>query len=491
MPALNLTRYCLEHAARDQPNITAFRFIHNDGRVEEWTFAEAFDRCETTARALLATGLARGERVLVRLPHSPDYAFAFFGAVLAGLVPVPVSPSLTPEEVQFLASDSGAAAIVTDGPDTVGVATVLGPEDLARQSPAMELPETDAEDPAFLIYTSGTTAKPKGVLHAQRTVLGRALMRESWQGFRAGDHVMHAGALNWSYTLGAGLMDPWAARATAHLGERPDDPGAWLERARAFDIDVFIAVPTVYRQALKYGDTSRGLPRLRHALSAGEPLPPALLDEWRAAYGVPMYESLGMTEISTYISCGPNTPVRPGSAGKAQPGRRIAILPVDSDSDVPLPTGEVGMLAVHRSDPGLMLGYWNRPAEEADVYRGDWFTGGDLASIDEDGYVWFQGRADDIIKSFGFRLSPVEIEAVLEAHPAVAEAAVVGHEVGPQKTLVSAFLVAAPGTTVDKAEIEAHAREHLAEYKRPHEYRLVETLPRTPNGKLQRRRLLD
>ena len=489
MAPLNLTRYCLEEAVRTQAGTVGFRFINNDGHVDSWTFGEVLGHVESAAGGFLAAGLAKGDRILVCLPHSPEYAFAFFGAVLACLVPVPVSPSLTREEVNFLASDSGARAVVTLEAPPAGIEMVFSPVDLTDRPRPVDLPVTDAEDPAFLIYTSGTTARPKGVLHAHRSVHGRALMRNSWQGFQPGANVMHAGALNWSYTLGVGLMDTWAAGATAHLAERPDHPGVWLERIREFAVDVFVAVPTVYRQALKYGRTSVVLPELRHVLCAGEPLPPALLDDWTSTFLVPMYESLGMTEVSTYVSSGPDVPVRPGSPGRPQPGRRVAILAADSRSEIPLPAGQVGLLAVHRSDPGLMLGYWNRPDEEAEVFRGEWFTGGDLATMDNDGYVWFQGRADDIIKSFGFRLSPVEIEAVLESHPAVAEAAVVGHEIDPQKTLVSAFLVAASSNEIDIAAIEAHAREHLAEYKRPHEYFVVQQLPRTANGKLQRQRL--
>ncbi len=488
---LNLTRYCLETAAREQPDSIGFRFLHNNGHVDEWTFAETWKVIHAAAQNLLAAGLVPGDRVLICLPHSPEYAFAFFGANLAGLVPIPVSPSLTSDEVAFLASDSSARGAVTAGtPPPAGATVSMTVDELIRPRSGQAIPATAAEDPAFLIYTSGTTASPKGVLHAQRSVHGRALMRDTWQGFRPGDRVMHAGALNWSYTLGVGLMDAWAAGATAHLAERPEHPGDWLSRMRDFEINVFVAVPTVYRQALKYGDTRQRLPHLRHVLCAGEPLPPALLDEWQVAFSVPMYESLGMTEISTYISSGPVTPIRAGSPGKPQPGRNVAILATAPEDIAPLPPGETGLLAVHRSDPGLMLGYWNRPEEEAEVYRGEWFTGGDLASMDEDGYVWFHGRADDIIKSFGFRLSPVEIESVLESHPSVMEAAVVGHDVGSQKTLVSAYLVAATPGAVDIDEIRAHVARHLAEYKRPHEYHVVAELPRTPNGKLQRRLLL-
>jgi len=493
---LNLARYCIEArgldpATADQP---AFTFIDPDTDDRTWTAIEVWTRFEAIGRGLLATGLEPGERVLVRLPHSPDYAFAFFGASLAGLVPIPASPMLTDEEATFLLEDSGATAIVAPTelhPDGFEGITVT-PEQLVTLDGPGPLPATDAEDPAFLIYTSGTTSKPKGVLHAHRTVRGRALMREGWQGFEAGDVTLHAGTLNWSYTLGVGLMDSWAAGAHAVLKGGANQPDTWPTLIERLGITVFVAVPTVYRQLLKYADPEHhDLSSLRHVLCAGEPLSVALYNEWRARVGTEMYESLGMTEISTYISAGPVTPVHPGSPGRPQPGRRVAILPEDSDSTDPLPAGQVGLLAVHRSDPGLMLHYWNRPDEDAEVSRGDWFVGGDRAELDANGYLHFHGRADDVIKSFGYRLSPVEIEKTLESHPAVAEAAVVGLAVDEQKTLVTACIVPIAPNAVAAADLEAHAAEHLAEYKRPHQYHFVDSLPRTRNGKVQRRSLLE
>jgi acyl-coenzyme A synthetase/AMP-(fatty) acid ligase len=198
-----------------------------------------------------------------------------------------------------------------------------------------------------------------------------------------------------------------------------------------------------------------------------------------------------MTEVSTYISCGPGVPVREGSPGRPQPGRRVAVLAEDVEAgDAPLPAGEPGLLAVHRSDPGLMLGYWRRPAEEAAAYRGEWFTGGDRVAIDDDGYVWFHGRADDVIKSFGYRLSPVEIEAALASAPCVAEVAVVGRAIDAEKTLVTACVVTEGDALLDEAALRAHAAAHLAGYKQPHEYVRVAALPRTANGKVQRSVLL-
>jgi acyl-coenzyme A synthetase/AMP-(fatty) acid ligase len=493
---LNLARYCLEATALDAARAArpAFTFVDPEAGDRTWTYAEVWQRIEAIGRGLLARDIARGERVLVRLPHSPDYAFAFFGATLAGLVPIPASPMLTDEEADFLLDDSGATAIIA--PPELHPAGFEGvtvtPEELATLDGTGELPQTDAEDPAFLIYTSGTTSKPKGVLHAHRTVRGRALMREGWQGFEETDVTLHAGTLNWSYTLGVGLMDAWAAGAHAILKGGANQPDTWPALIERLGVTIFIAVPTVYRQLLKYArPEDHDLSSLRHVLCAGEPLTPALYQEWRERVGTEMYESLGMTEVSTYISSGPVTPVRPGTPGRPQPGRRVAILPEESDSTDPLPPNTVGLLAVHRSDPGLMLRYWNRPDEEAVVFRGDWFIGGDRASIDQDGYVHFNGRADDVIKSFGYRLSPVEIEATLESHPGVAEAAVVGFAVDEQKTLVTACVVPASPGAVTVADLEAHAAAHLADYKRPHQYRLVEALPRTRNGKVQRKALLE
>lgn len=499
---LNLARLCLEVHAADPATAArpAFSFIGDapggpaDARYrsESWSYGELWERVAAIGRGLLARGLEPGDRVLVRLPHSPEYAFAFFGATLAGLVPIPASPQLTSEETEFLLADGAAAAVISAAETRIagfaGVAVDL--DELAEIDGPGPLPETRAEDPAFLVYTSGTTARPKGVLHAHRTIRGRLLMREGWEGFRPGDVTLHAGTLNWTYTLGVGLMDPWLAGAHALLFGGRYDAAGWPAILKRYGVTVFCAVPTVYRQMLKYGrPEDAGLTALRHGLCAGEPLPVALIEEWRSRVGTDLYEALGMTELSTYISSGPLTPVRPGSPGRPQAGRRVAILPEDgegSDATRPLPSGTAGLLAAHRSDPGLMLGYWRRPEEERAVYRGDWFVGGDLATIDDDGYVWFHGRADDIIKSFGYRLSPVEIEAALATHPSVAEAAVVAVPVAEEKTLVVAAIVPQEGAVIGEPALRRHAEQHLAGYKRPHEYRLVEALPRTRNGKVQR-----
>lgn len=503
MPELNLARACLERWAADPSHASrpAFTFIPNTegeraGVADAtYTFAEVWERVQRIGRGMLALGLRRGDRVLVRLPHSPDYAFAFLGATVAGLVPIPASPVLTREETEFLLEDAQAAALVSSPELRIdgfrGI--VIDRDDLDVMDGPGPLPATDGEDPAYLIYTSGSTAKPKGVLHAHRTVLARRLMREGWQDFRPEDRTLHAGTLNWSYTLGVGLLDAWAAGSHAHLAEQPFEAADWPRAIQRLGITVFVAVPTVYRQILKYAALDRSaFASMRHGLCAGEPLRPALLLEWRERVGTELYESLGMTEVSTFISSSPTVPIKPGSAGRPQSGRRVAILRETSEDPTrtdgtEVPRGEVGLLAVHRSDPGLMLGYWQRPAEEAQVLQGDWFVGGDLASMDEDGYVTFAGRADDVIKSFGLRLSPIEIETEMSHHPALQECAAVGLEVDPTKTLLALAVMPKDGAEVDEATLRAYAAEHLAGYKQPHLYRFVEQLPRTRNGKIQRR----
>jgi acyl-coenzyme A synthetase/AMP-(fatty) acid ligase len=340
-----------------------------------------------------------------------------------------------------------------------------------------------------MIYTSGTTTRPKGVIHAHRTALGRVPMHRDWQGLSTDDIMLHAGAFNWSYTLGVGLLDPWACGATAVLYNGPKDIEVWPKLIDAVGATLFAAVPSLFRQMLKYCDlTPGGLTTLRHGLAAGEALSPAILDGWRTATGKEIYEAFGMSECSTFVSNHAGLPIRPGSPGKPQAGRRIAVLPL-SGSDEPLPAGEVGLLAIHRSDAGLMRGYWRRAEEEAQMFRGDWFAGGDLASFDEDGYLWYHGRADDMMNAGGFRVSPLEVEAALAPCPGVAEIAVAEHRVRGDVSVIAAYVVRKEGASVSAEDIGALAQERLAGYKRPKQVFFVASLPRSANGKLLRRNL--
>lgn len=497
----NMARYCLGADGPRVPDKTGLILVHDadaQDQAERFSFAELDDAARRVAAGLLASGIRPGARLVIALPNTADYLLLFYGALAAGVVPLSASSLLTPAEVGFLIADAEPAAIaLPDGSEVVVPADVqmLGAADIAAiraASPLAAYADTAADDPAFLIYTSGTSRQPKGVLHAHRNVLGRQPTYAGWSGIGAADVMLHAGAFNWSYTLSAGLADPWANGATAVLFAGPRDAGAWAKLIKGTGATLFAAVPGVYRQILRQGDIARiGTGRIRHGLVAGEALPPSLLAEWQAATGLALYEAFGMSECSTFISNRPGLAVRAGSPGKPQDGRRIAVLPVDGGT-APVPPGETGLLAIHRTDPGLMLGYWRRPDEDAAVFRDDWFVTSDLVGLDADGYVWFHGRADDVMNAGGYRVSPLEVEAALAVHPAVAEVAAAEHEVRDGVRIIGAWVVPRPGVAADAAlaqAILAEAAEGLAAYKRPREVFFVAALPRTPNGKVARRLL--
>jgi acyl-coenzyme A synthetase/AMP-(fatty) acid ligase len=464
--------------------------------AEAWTYAEIEDAVLRTAAALLARGLEPGDRLMIRMPNESGYAILFFGAIAAGLVPIPTSSQLTAAEAQFILEDSGARAIAI-APDlpverlTAGVMPIESEEACRMRDWRSRADYRDslADDPAYMVYTSGTTSRPKGVQHAQRAAWGRRPMYAGWYGLGASDRMLHTGAFNWTYTLGTGLTDPWANGATCIIYTGEKDPALWPRLIAGHCATIFAAVPGLYRQILKYAAPTReSLANLRHGLIAGEAMPPALFEEWRERTGRILYEALGMSELSTFVSSSPVVPPRPGAVGRPQAGRAVAIIPLEGGTD-PLPPGEHGLLAAHRSDPGLMLGYWQRPEEERQVLRGEWFIGGDVCSMDGDGYVTHHGRANDLMKALGYRVAPQEVEAAIGQHPAVAEVACAEARVREDLSVIAAFVVLRDHMQATKEEIIAFASARLAAYKTPREVVFLEHLPRAPNGKLLRREL--
>ena len=494
-PNFNMARYCLRNAAA-VPSKPALIVAGSAGAAypETWTYRaleEAVLRAAYLYRA--ERRLLAGSRILIRLHNTSAYPIAFFGAIAAGLVPAPVSPDLTARELDFLLSDSEAAAMVFDDslphgdlPAAVEIITAKRFAEAIEGGVSGEFAETRCDDPAFLVYTSGTTAAPKGVLHAQRSVWGRRPMYQGWYGMEAADRLMHAGSFNWTYTLGTGLSDPWANGATSIVYTGEKDPSLWRRLMRDLDVTLFAAVPGVFRQMLKYSaDGSLDLARLRHGLCAGEALAPSVAEEWQDRTGTKLYEALGQTELSTYLSASPAFPPREGKCGRPQPGRCVVIL-AEEGGEAIRPVDNAGLIAVHRSDPGLMLGYWKRPDEEKDVFRGEWFAGGDLGTMDEDGYIAHLGRHNELMNTGGFRVSPLEVEQQLSQHPAVSEVAVAEIPLREGVSIIAAFVVARGGAECDGAILREHAKACLASYKQPRDYIFVSALPRTPNGKVKR-----
>jgi acyl-coenzyme A synthetase/AMP-(fatty) acid ligase len=491
---LNLARYCIAASARHAPNKVALTIADGTG-YQRLTYAEIEDAVLRIASAFDLLGLSTGDRVFLRMGNSFDYAAVFFAANAAGLVPVPASSMLSASEAAYMIEDSGAAAVVHDGslelPPLPEIIKLVGPGDLKafKAGPRGTWADTAAKQPAYMVYTSGTSGLPKGVLHAQRAVWGRRPMYQGWYGIGPDDVMLHTGAFNWTYTLGTGLFDPWANGASTIVYTGPRDRGIWLKLIAELQPTIMASVPALYRQLLADGGLSpEAMGQLRHGLTAGEAISPQLMQQWRETTGIPLYEALGMSEISTYVSSSPTVPTKPGSPGKPQEGRSVVVLRVDGD-ETPLLPGETGLIAVHRSDPGMMLGYWNKPEENEQVWRGDWFIGGDLGRFDDDGYLWYEGRNDDVMTSFGYRISPLEVENALMRHPAVLQAGVTEVEFNPGMRLVTAFVIKREHARVTETELIDFASQSLARYKVPKQVFFVDALPHTPNGKVVRKAL--
>jgi len=423
---------------------------------------------------------------MMRLGNTVEFPIAYLGAIAVGLVPIPTSSELTAPEVAGIITTTQPRLILRAG-------TIACPEtDIPiLDEPALEamrdLPpaEYDMGDPdrlAYIIYTSGTSGTPRAVCHAHRAIWARRMMYDGWYGLRSEDRLCHAGAFNWTFTLGTGLMDPWAMGATALIPAPEVTPDQLPLLLKRHDATIFAAAPGVYRKTLKQ-DMKFDLPRLRHGLAAGEKLSETIRQHWQDATNTPVYEAYGMSECSTFISGSPDRPAAPGTLGRPQQGRRVAILSPDG----PVKTGAEGTIAVHKSDPGLMLGYLGAPEATAAKFNGDWFLTGDQGVMDEDGQITYMGRADDMMNAGGFRVSPLEVEAALTPHPGITQVAVTDIEVKEDACVIMAFYTGPE--PLDPAALDAFARERLAGYKAPRGYIHVATLPTGANGKLLRRAL--
>ncbi len=511
----NIGRDCTDkHAKRDShKNKVALYWENEEGETKRFTFRELSQLTNKIGNTLLSIGFHKGDRLLIRLPNLPEFPLVFLGAIKIGAVPIPTSSMLTAEEVGFILDDSGAKGVVTTPQlyeaveenrgvhkNFTNVLTVGSPVpsgcdcflDLVENSSEnLDIVETRANDIAYICYTSGTTGFPKGVAHAQRALIGRYPAAIYWQGLKPDYTVMHAGKLNWTYTLGTGCLDPWSMGCATVIYGGEHKPKKFFELIDKYRIDLFMAVPSVYRQMLRVADEiNPDLSSLNHALSAGEHLSEELFISWKNKLGVELYDGLGMSEFSYYLSNMPGMPIKPGSPGKPQPGHRSILIDEEGKE---VGVGESGVLATTKDDPGIMLGYWRKPEDTEKMFLGNWFVSGDYFYRDEEGYFWVMGREDDIITTFGYRVSPFEVERVLSEHPAVNECAVAGTNTAEDKTITTAFVVLKEGKKGEevKEELLDYTHKRLASYKCPREILFIESIPKTANGKIKRKELRE
>ncbi|MCW2953807.1 MAG: AMP-dependent synthetase and ligase [Conexibacter sp.] len=471
--------------------------IHEDpaGAVREVAWGELQEASNRFANVLVAHGVTRGDRVAMLLPPRPETAAAFFGTWKAGAILLSMSVLYGDDGIRHRLRDSQSKVLVTDAanagriePGLVERVLVLDDALLASGEPDFEIVATSAEDPAQLYYTSGTTGLAKGILHAHRYLLAH---EEFVYSHEVQDGERFHGMGEWAWAAGiCPLLGPWRYGATQVVLQRdggfdPHRQLAFLSRHRVTNV---FTTPTAMRSMMAIEDAGTRYPqRFRIVCSAGEPLNPEAIRWFRAQYGVTVLDYYGLSESYPLAGNYPFMEVREGSMGRPMPGWEVAILDEDERPVAPGERGEICLKA--RSNPHYPLGYWNRPEESQQDFGGPWFHTKDAARTDEDGYYWYEGRADDVIISAGYRIGPFEVESACLEHPAVAEAAVVASPDERRGSVVKAFVVLAEGHVAGDAlaeEIKAHVRDHLSAYAYPRRIEFVDGLPKTLTGKIRR-----
>ena len=490
--------------------------IDESGAEHRFSFEDLRCLSNRFANVLDAHGLRRGDRVAVLLPQAPETAIAHIAAFKAGLISVPLFELFGPDALRFRLADSGARALVTNGvgaakieelrdllPNLERVYTIdgagPGAEDFhascASASDAFVPVETTPDDPAIIIYTSGTTGDPKGALHGHRVLLGHLPGVEMPQDLfpQTGDRFWTPADWAWIGGLFDVLLPAWHHGVTVVARRaRKFDPEAAIRLMADQGVRNAFLPPTALKMMREVRTTPLAGLALRSVGSGGESLGGELLDWGRRVLGVTVNEFYGQTECNLVVSsCDALFQARPGAIGRAVPGHDVAI--VDAGGK-PLPAGEIGHIAVLRPDPVMFLGYWNNPSATAAKFVGDYLLTGDLGRMDEEDYVWFVGRDDDVITSGGYRIGPGEIEDCILRHPDVAMAGVVGAPDPIRTEIVRAFVVTRPGVLRSEGladDIRRFVRTRLAAHEYPREIVFVDELPMTTTGKIIRRALRE
>ena len=474
--AMNFAREVVDAAP---PQRRAMVCVARDGRRREWRMGEVAEASARAAGALAARGVRRGDVVMTLLGNRPEWVLAMVACFRLGAVALPCTEQLRARDLRHRLAVAGPRLVVCDERNAAELAAakpdcqvllVPGPE-LTGADPA---PPADLapEDPCLLTFTSGTSGAPKAVLHGQRYLGGQALQAEHWLGARPGELVWCTAATGWSKSARNAFIAPWLRGAAALLHDARFDAHERLALAAGERVAVLCMAPTEYR--IVAGRTAlRPVPSLRGLVAAGEPLDPAVLGAWHEATGLWIRDGYGQTETGQLTGMPVDRPARPGSMGRALPGVGLRI----DDGELVLDPA---------TDPTFFLRYLGEPPPS-----GEWRTG-DRVRADEDGFLYFEGRADDLIISAGYRIGPFEVESALAAHRAVAEVAVVGAPDPERGSVVRAVVVLRDGFAPSPAlarELQDHVKAQTAPYKYPRIVDFVPSLPRTATGKVRRAEL--
>jgi acyl-coenzyme A synthetase/AMP-(fatty) acid ligase len=511
----NIGYDCVDkHAEGKNKNKIALLYENEIGEKKQFTYGELKILSNKFGNVLRNLDLKKGDRFLIRVPDIPEFQITFIGGVKIGMVPIPSSVMFRGKEVEYRINDSKAKVVVTTSKyvkevnevkdncpslnhiivvDKPGKNEISFKKQMNNASALLELEKTKSSDMAFFCYTSGTTGDPKGAVHLHRWVPGNDPSVLYWQDTREDDIIAHTGNLSWIFPLGNGFLYVWRWGLTTLIYDGVFSPEKWFELIEKYRITNLASVPTCYRMFLtvKNAENIYNISSLRHCISAGEPLNPEVIKEWKRRFSLEIYDGIGMTEIMVYLSNMKNMNIKPGSCGKPQPGKICDIVDENGNS---LPKWEPGILAVNKDDPGLFKEYWNKPKKTSQSFKNNWFLTGDVLYKDDDDYFWFSGRNDDLIMASGYRISPFEVESAIISHPDVLEAAVIASPDEIRGVIVKAYIkLQSPEKASNSLikEIQDHTKFVAAPYKYPREIEFVNELPKTQSGKIKRRVLRE
>lgn len=489
----------------DDPERLALITVNDAGDEQRFTYADIAAAAARLANLLTALGVQQGDRVVVMLPRIAEWQIAMVATTRMGAVPIPCITMLTASDLAYRAEHSGATAVICladDAPKfteinslTARVAVGDAPAGWTNIADANTLPADFApaavstEDPAILYYTSGSTGPPKGVTHAARSLWAWSNSAIHWLGLSPDERIWCTADTGWSKAGTSILFGPWSQGASVLFYDGPFVPAERFGLLERFEVTCFCAAATELRRLIQEDASSFDLSKLRSTVSAGESVNPEVIDRWREISGTTVLDGYGQTETLMTVTNRPGRPVKPGSMGRPLPGVEVAVRTPEATAQANGP----GELMIRLPNPQLMLGYWDDPArtESAIVTLDDsqWFATGDNVEIDDEGYVFYTGRADDIIGSAGYRIGPQEVENALVRHAAVQECAVVGVPDDERGEIVKAWIVLADGHVGDDAlvtELQTHTKETTAPYKYPRAVAFTDELPKTVTGKIRR-----
>jgi acetyl-CoA synthetase len=476
--------------------------VDAEGNRRDWYFGELIAQSAGLSGAFAARGVGRGDVVMTLVGNRIEWVLSLLACWRMGAVALPCSTMLRRQDLALRVAAAepklcvGEDSLLAELP--VGMATMTMDEvaaaldeDLPQETPA-PVEEMGPEDAALIVFTSGTTGEPRGVVHAYRYLLGQQGQAEHWFGAQKGELAWCTTATGWSKSARNVFLAPWLTGAAAVIHDGRFDPAERLDFIEALGVNVLCQAPTEYRMIAKR-TTLRSLPTLRRMVSAGEPLEVETITAWRAATGLEAADGYGQTETGHISGNHVGVPVRDGSMGKPLPGLEVRIVPTngaepessDAQGDRPgAATGELQLRAT--SSPTFFSRYL-----DGERFQGEWWPTGDLVREDEDGYLFFEGRDDDIILSSGYRIGPFEVESALLSHPAVAEAAAVAAP-DPERGAVVRAIVVPNGREPSEelaGELQEHCKRETAPYKFPRIVEFAAELPKTSSGKVKRAQL--